>query len=77
MTQTHRTVGELAREWNCPPRELTGLLYDRSDLGSECPVVAGRRMIPVGLVPRILQALGERVARRRGRKPTRRTGTAS
>ena len=57
-------VSDLARQFNCPPREISDLLYGRLVPDSECPVIGGRRLIPAKYVTVIAQKLAERQRRR-------------
>jgi hypothetical protein len=60
------TVSDISREVKqehgvaVPPKTLSDLLYQRKVDVHACPVVAGRRLVPRGLVPAIIRALQER-----------------
>ena len=58
-----QTVGSVAARWGISPSALSILFYRRAFPGQDatCPVVAGRRMIPVDYMPTI-----ESVLRRKG-----------
>jgi hypothetical protein len=62
----HVTVSEIARREGVPPRVISDLFYQRVLNDAQCPVVGGRRLIPVDYLPAITAALRERG--RRGRK---------
>lgn len=63
------TVSAVARRLAANPRDISNLFYARKLSDSACPVVDGRRLIPVDYVPEI-----ERALRERGRIPQ--TGAA-
>jgi hypothetical protein len=61
------TVSEIARELEqeygvagVAPKIISDLLYQRKVDVHTCPVVAGRRLVPRGLMPDVLRALRER-----------------
>ena len=60
------TVSDIAREveqtygLEVSPKIISDLLYQRKVDVHSCPVVAGRRLVPRGLLPAILRALRER-----------------
>ena len=62
----YQTVSDIARlaerEFGVvvTPRTISDLLYQRKIDLRDCPVVAGRRLVPPSLVPAILRALKER-----------------
>lgn len=58
------SVSDLARRFNCSPRDLSLLLYDRCVPDAMAPVVGGRRIITEEAVPLIEQALLDRQQRR-------------
>jgi hypothetical protein len=49
--QTLRTISELARERGIPPRKISDLFYSRKLDDSLCPLIGGRRLIPLEYVP--------------------------
>ena len=58
---SHLPVGEAARRIGrgCKPRDISDLIYQgRIDPGA-CPIVAGRRMVPASLLPKITELLDE------------------
>jgi hypothetical protein len=59
-------VSEVARRTGFPPRDISDLFYHRLIADDEAPVVAGRRLIPASLIPRIIQLLEARSATRAG-----------
>ena len=63
-------VSDLARQFNCPPREISDLLYARLIPDEECPVIGGRRLIPKKYVAVLAAELAERQRRRTGREAT-------
>lgn len=63
-------VSDLARQFNCPPRQISDLLYARLIPDSECPVVGGRRLIPSKYVTIIAAKLAERHRRREAEEQT-------
>jgi hypothetical protein len=61
------TVSDVARKIEgARPKDITDLFYQRKLDDARCPVVGGRRLIPVDYVPQIEQAL-----RNAGRLPQR------
>ena len=62
------SVSDLARKYDCPPREISDLLYARIIPDHECPIVGGRRLIPAKLVEIIGQKLAERAKCREQRQ---------
>ena len=63
-------VSDLARQINCPPRDISDLLYARFIPDDECPVVGGRRLIPAQYVNVIATKLAERRRQREQREPS-------
>ena len=57
-------VSDLARQFNCPPRDISDLLYGRFIPDDECPVIGGRRLIPEKFVAVIAAKLADRRRRR-------------
>lgn len=57
------SVGEGARRLGAKPSDITNLFYQRQLRDDLCPVIGGRRVIPVDYLPQILAML-----RRRGRR---------
>lgn len=55
-------ISQLARQLGCRPRDISDAFYDRVLDESVCPIVAGRRIIPLSYVPTI-----EALLRQRGR----------
>lgn len=59
------SVGDAVREVarlrgvTLSPRTLTELVYRRA-LGFDCPLIGGRRMIPSGSMPDLIEALESR-----------------
>ena len=60
--RTHVTVSEAARQLICRPRDISDALYHRLLPDESCPIVGGRRMIPVELLPGLRELLGTRAA---------------
>jgi hypothetical protein len=61
----HVTVSEAARRWTgVPPRAISDLFYARRLDDRRCPIVGGRRLIPVDYLPEVEAAL-----RQAGRLP--------
>jgi hypothetical protein len=58
-------VSEIASRYGVPPRVISDLLYGRVLDDQRCPLVAGRRLIPVDYLPVIGAVLRDRDARRR------------
>ena len=56
------SVSDLARKFDCPPRDISDLLYARIIPDHECPIVGGRRLIPAKYVTIIGKKLAERRA---------------
>lgn len=54
------TVSEVARRHRIPPRRISDLFYQRKLDDDVCPVVAGRRLIPVEYLPVVEAALRSR-----------------
>ena len=55
-----RGVSEVARQLGVPPRTISDLFYERILSDEICPVIGGRRIIPVHYVPVIAGILAER-----------------
>ncbi|HEY3965492.1 MAG TPA: hypothetical protein VGM05_13130 [Planctomycetaceae bacterium] len=53
------TISALARQYKIPPRKLSDLFYARKLDEAVCPIVGGRRLIPVSYVPTIEAVLVE------------------
>jgi len=62
--ETYLSVGQAAERFKVSPRILTEFFYQRRFRDDLCPVIAGRRLIPVDYLPEI-----ERVLRREGKLP--------
>jgi hypothetical protein len=56
-----QAVRELEKQFRIfvRPQELSNFLYRRGIPGALCPVIGGRRLIPIGALPLIAKALGE------------------
>jgi hypothetical protein len=67
----HLTVSQAARRWGVAPRAISDLFYARRLDDSRCPIVGGRRLIPVDYLPEIEAAL-----RKAGHLPAGREGVA-
>jgi hypothetical protein len=61
-------VSEAARRTGYRPRDISNLFYERLLSDEDAPVVGGRRLIPESLIPRIIQLLEARSARRPGQR---------
>jgi hypothetical protein len=55
----HKTASEIARELGCRPRDISDLFYARKLDDSRCPIIAGRRVIPLEYVPEVRRVLVE------------------
>ena len=53
----HLIVSEVARRLGARPKDISDLFYLRRLDGSRCPIVGGRRLIPVEYLPEIERAL--------------------
>jgi hypothetical protein len=53
------TVGDLAKRYNANPRDITHLFYTRRLDGSRCPIIGGRRLIPVDYAEVVAHKLRE------------------
>lgn len=53
-------VSQVARQLGVKPRDISDLFYARVFDDAQCPIVAGRRMIPLSYVPAIEAVLRER-----------------
>jgi hypothetical protein len=62
-------VSEVARRLGVRPRDISDLFYQRRLTDKVCPVVGGRRLIPLNYLPEIEAALRER--RQSGGPPCR------
>lgn len=58
-------TSEIARLVPCRPRDVSDLFYARLLPEAECRIVAGRRLIPTRLIPKIRRLLADRAKRRR------------
>ncbi|MSR58422.1 MAG: hypothetical protein EXS05_12345 [Planctomycetaceae bacterium] len=59
--ETPLTVSAVARRFGVPPRSISDLFYRRKLSDTVCPVVEGRRMIPLEYLPtveRVMQEVG-------------------
>jgi hypothetical protein len=54
------TVSEVARRLGVRPRDISDLIYQRRVSDELCPVVSGRRLIPLECLPAIETALLDR-----------------
>jgi hypothetical protein len=57
---THLSVSEVARRLGRRPRDVSDLFYQCVLSDECCPVVGGRRLIPIEFVPVIVEALRRR-----------------
>jgi hypothetical protein len=57
VVETPFTVSEIARQFGVPPRTISDLFYARRLDDRRCPIVGGRRMIPVEYLPDVESAL--------------------
>ena len=55
------SIGQVAQRFRVPPQRLTNLFYREQLSGDSCPVVSGRRLIPLSYLAEI-----ERVLKQRG-----------
>jgi hypothetical protein len=55
--EKHFIVSEIARRYNVPPRAISDLFYARRLDDRLCPIIGGRRMIPVHYLPELEAAL--------------------
>ncbi len=55
----HLNVSEVARQIGARPKDISDLFYQRRLDDERCPIVGGRRLIPVDYVPVIEAALRE------------------
>lgn len=53
----YTNVGEIARRHGVKPAAVTQLFTERKIPDNSCPIISGRRLVPVDLVPRILDEL--------------------
>jgi hypothetical protein len=60
MSHPRLIVSEVARLLGVPPREISDLFYQRRLDDEICPVVGGRRLIPVEYIPVIRSVLQQR-----------------
>jgi hypothetical protein len=56
------SVSEAARRLGCRPRDVSDMLYQRRVDDSRCPLIGGRRLIPVALLPQMESLLQRRTA---------------
>ena len=62
----HTTIGDIARQLgvmagkDVPPRVISDLFYKRVLSTERCPILGGRRLVPVDYVPVIERALRDR-----------------
>ena len=54
------SISDLARELGCRPRDISDAFYARFLDETQCPSIAGRRLIPREYVPTIRRVLSER-----------------
>jgi len=54
------TISQLARKHGIPPCKISDLFYRRILSDAICPIVSGRRVIPVDYVPTLEEILRER-----------------
>ena len=54
------SISEVARRFGVRPRDISDLFYQRRLSDEVCPVVGGRRLIPLDYLPEIEAALRER-----------------
>ena len=64
------SVSEAAREFGVRPREISDLFYQRVLSDDQCPIVGGRRLIPLDYLPEVASA-----PRKRGRPAKAETAT--
>jgi hypothetical protein len=55
----HLIVSEVARQIGARPKDISDLFYQRRLDDERCPIVGGRRLIPVDYVPVIEATLRE------------------
>lgn len=54
---SYLSVSEAARRLGARPKDISDLFYRRMLRDDLCPIVAGRRLIPVEYLPMVLQTL--------------------
>jgi hypothetical protein len=57
MHHDYLSVSDAARQLGVQPRQISDLFYQRRLNDDACPVVGGRRLIPVSYLPAIADAL--------------------
>jgi hypothetical protein len=58
-TVNHSTVSDVARRYGVPPRTISDLFYARRLDDRLCPIIGGRRMIPLDYLPVVETVLRE------------------
>jgi hypothetical protein len=53
----YHTISEIARRLGIPPRAISDMFYARRLDDARCPVISGRRLVPVDYLPAIEKAL--------------------
>lgn len=60
VVTTHFTVSEAARQiLGARPKDISDLLYRRRLDDARCPIVGGRRLIPLDYLPEVARVLRE------------------
>ena len=54
---THVTVSDVGRRYGVPPRVISDLFYGRKLDDQRCPIIGGRRLIPIDYLPEVEAAL--------------------
>jgi hypothetical protein len=54
---SHQSVSQVARQLGIPPRLISDLFYLRKLDDRKCPIVAGRRLIPVSYITEVQKVL--------------------
>ncbi len=54
---TYTTVGDIARRHGVRPSQVTQLFTERRIPEDLCPVISGRRLIPIQIIPAIVAEL--------------------
>jgi hypothetical protein len=57
MVEEYLSCSEVARRISANPRDISDLFYRRTLRDDLCPIVAGRRLIPVTYIDLIVAAL--------------------
>jgi len=57
------TVSDAARRLNVRPRAISDLFYQRQLGDDECPIIGGRRLIPMSYLVAIEAALAKEVSK--------------